>query len=233
MSNASPESPMLSRARFSLATILIAFLIIGLALVVVLQRWQIGPLRRELRAMREQLGSLTINDVSRVYAIQVRQPDPNLWRWRIYLPSGHDYCIREVEGTLPSRMGKQDKDWLEEVKNAQYGVGRGEYSGSELNGELNIEASLFDTGKSWRFCVRPGNNVTELPPSFIGDWLGDISRIESSATSKDAQMEFDPREPIILLHLEQPVLKPITGGGTQSTESATPTHGIVIWLERQ
>lgn len=216
--------------RYSLRTALLLTTIIALAISVVLL-WRDAEFARGVaRRLRGEVGQFTIDDQTRVNAIQVRQPDPNLWRWRVYLPPGRPYKLRQAVGPLPSRVGMKDKDWLTAVKNNQYGS-LGEHSGSEMQGELVVEASLFRQTDGWRFVTRPGDDVSFFPLTSLGTWLDELSRIERGDVSKNAQRVFERHEPIILLHLVKPVLKPTAGGGTQSTEDTKPAEGIVVWLE--
>lgn len=218
------------RFRYSILNILVLMTIIALAICVVLL-WRDAEFARGVaRSLRGEVGQLTIDDKTRVIAIQVRQPDPHLWRWRVYLPPGRLYKLRQAAGPLPSRVGMKDKDWLTAVKNNQYGY-LGEHSGNEMQGELVFEASLFRQEDGWRFVTRPGDDVSVFRSTFLGDWLGDSSRIERGDVSKNAQRVFERHEPIILLHLVKPILKPTAGGAIQSTEDPKPAEGIVVWLE--
>lgn len=218
------------RMRFSLSNLMWAILSLALALVVFVQWRDLTALRQELRGSREQLGNLSIDNSSHAYAIRVQQPDPNLWRWRVYVPPNRNYRLMQVQGMIPPRTGKKDADWLAEISKASV-VERGEHSGPEISDAFNVEMSLFHDRDQWRMETKPGHDVTQFAPSFIGDWLEPLNRSESTEGLVDHQREYSDREPIVLLQLEQPISNPAVGGGTKFSEPTVPAPGIVLWLE--
>ncbi len=236
MTDPSGKFPATRRPRFSSATLLLAFAIVALALVVILQRREISPLRAELLQLRQQRGQLMIENPARAYAVRVPQPDPNLWRWRVYLPPHQKYRLVNVQGTIPPRLispqkGKDDSTWVADLNQAP-SVARCEHTGPELSGEFNVEVSLFHYEDRWRVVVDPGHDITELPPSFIeGDWLAPTDRCESTENLVGNQRDYGDHEPIVLLQLEKPVVSPAPGGGTKRSEPTVPAPGIALWLE--
>lgn len=219
------------RFRFSLLTAILVLTIVALAIVVVLQWREIFPLETKVRQLRTEVGSLTIDDSSLSQAIQLRQQDPNIWRWRIYLPPGGQYKLKEAGGLLPPRAGKPDELWLQDVDKAKRGVSRGEFSGVPLEGEFTLEASLLRRENGWRFAATPGPGVTIY--HFEEDWPAELGRIVSSGVPSDAQRTLKPGERVLLLYLSMPQLTPAIGGGTRSEPPSSPAEGIVLWLEQQ
>ena len=74
------------RPRISLLSALLFMTIAGMAIVIV-QLWrEVGPLRAEVRRLRNELGVLTVENPSRLHAIEVRTKDEMIWKWRIWVP---------------------------------------------------------------------------------------------------------------------------------------------------
>jgi hypothetical protein len=218
------------RPRFSLLTALLLMTIVGMAIVLV-QLWrEVGPLRLENRQMRTELGQLTIDVASQVQAIEVRQPDPNLWRWRLYLPPGGKYQLLEFGGILPARGGLSNQQWLDTLKNAQHGIGSGAFSGHMLEGELTLEATLRKENDQWKFATHPGGGASHYV--ITDDWLADTARIDASDIWEGQQCVYEPGEPILLLYLPKPVRTPAAGGGTSLSMPKEPAEGIILWLEQ-
>src|SRR5947207_15917846 len=113
----------LFRPRISLLTALLLMTIAGLAIVVVLQWREVGPLRAENRRMRDELGYLSIDDPTKAYAIQLKTVGDEPWKWRVYLPPGGKYEMCCYSGhPLPAAMALQGHDWPAAVKGHGGGV---------------------------------------------------------------------------------------------------------------
>ena len=136
-----------------------------------------------------------------VQAIEVRQPDPNMWRWRIYLPNGKRYKISEFAGQLPPRGKLTNREWLSAMQSAQYN-GSGEFSSDAISGEFTMEASLLRVDGGWRLKTHPGGGPSTYP--FTDDWPAD-PRYRRSDVWQDTQRILNPGEPILLLYLSKPV----------------------------
>jgi hypothetical protein len=89
------------RPRLSLLSALLLLTIAGMAIVIV-QLWrEVGPLRREVQALRAEVGVLGIDDDRKIHAIQVKQPIGFQWTWRLWLPKGYDYWFCASREVLP------------------------------------------------------------------------------------------------------------------------------------
>lgn len=94
------------RLRFTLLNLLLLFAVVFQGLVI----WQLSPLRRENRDLREQCGLLTVEDPSLIYVTQLPTVHPTRWEWRVHLPRGRNYvlnaanCVGQGE-SLPSSEG--------------------------------------------------------------------------------------------------------------------------------
>lgn len=215
--------------RFSSLTAFALMTIVGLGIAVVLQWRELGPLRAEVRQMRTELGRLSIDDPSQVQAIEVRQPDPNLWRWRVYLPPGGQYKLCSFGGILPARGSQSNREWLNALKSAGVGISSSEFSNFKWEDELNFEASLISFDGRWKFETHPGG---ESRYSLTDNWPADIGRYQASDIWETRQRTFSPGEPIVLLYLAKPVKAATPGGGTQTSVPTEPEEGIALWLEQ-
>jgi hypothetical protein len=162
--------------RISLLSAILLTTIFGMGIVIFVQWRELGPLQSEVRQMRTQLGLLTIEDPSRVHAIEVRQPDSNLWRWRIYLPFGRKYRLVEFGGRLPARGLLSTQQWFDVLTKAS--IGRGEYSGMDLAGEFTLEASFTQVDGQWKFETHPGGGSAHY--AFTDNWPAHSYRLAPS-----------------------------------------------------
>ncbi len=76
------------RPRFSLLNALLSMTIVALAICVI-QLWrEVGPLRAEVRRLRDEVGVLVVDDKSKIHIIRVNIRDELAWKWRIWIPQG-------------------------------------------------------------------------------------------------------------------------------------------------
>ena len=63
--------------------------IVGMAIVVV-QLWrEVGPLRTEVRQLRDEVGRLSIDDPIESFTRSRSAPTSDLtWKWRVWVPAG-------------------------------------------------------------------------------------------------------------------------------------------------
>ncbi len=104
------------RLRFSLLTVLLVTTIVGMAIVVVMQWRSLAPLRAEVRRLRNEVGDLSVDDPTKLCAIQVNTHDELTWKWRVWVPQGKVYRVREYGGEVPKEGYPEDGGtvWLRE-----------------------------------------------------------------------------------------------------------------------
>jgi hypothetical protein len=87
--------------RFSLLTMILLTTIVGLTMVIV-QLWrEVGPLRKEVRRLRDEMGVLTVEDPTRLHAIEVRTKDEMIWKWRVWIPERAKTVLKLSWGSVP------------------------------------------------------------------------------------------------------------------------------------
>lgn len=224
--------------RFSLLTFLFLTTIVAMAIVLMMQWREMGPMHAELRRLRAETGQLAIDDPQKAYAIAIPMVDDDTWRWRIYLPPGRRYALYEYSGYLPNQVLFSGRAWYDEVKAKG---GGGSSSSTAQTGEFILDAHIDKDGGQWvmttkaRHQVGPqietgGSRVSIHQPH--GDWLADNrGRIVSSSVNATKQREFGPDEPILLLHRIRPVITELPGGGYTSSTPTGPADGFALWLE--
>ena len=84
------ESPG-GRWHFSLRALLVAIVIICAVIGYIVLGRDLYQTRQELRTLRAETGHLSIDDRSQLHAIAVEVAEPKTWRWRLFIPKGHQY----------------------------------------------------------------------------------------------------------------------------------------------
>jgi hypothetical protein len=91
------------RPRISLISALLLTAIAGMAIVIT-QLWrEVGPLRKEVRMLRDETGRLSIEDESKLHAIEVRTDDDLTWKWRVWVPQGQLVTVHSRWGNMPRK----------------------------------------------------------------------------------------------------------------------------------
>jgi hypothetical protein len=213
--------------RFSLLTAFLATTIIAMGIVIALFWREVGPLRNEVRQMRIDLGQLTIDDPTQAYGIQVREYDKDLWRWRIYLPSGGQYSLHCVKGILPPRGQISLRQWLDSMPQMD---NVSMMSGSGLDREHIWEVSIKERNGVWSVETTPGRITMDV--KFKDDWF-DGTRLVGGDLQSDLQATFTPDQPILLLYIPKPDATPGSGGGMSYDWPTGAAEGIVMWIEQR
>jgi len=89
------------RPRFSLLTLLLLTTIVAMVTALWQQHPRYAPLRDEVRKLRNEVGSLTVDDPTKPHAIEVETGEPNHWRWRVYIPEQGNYRVHCYGDHIP------------------------------------------------------------------------------------------------------------------------------------
>src|SRR5438067_5220438 len=102
--------------RYSLGTLLILVAVVGVIVGSYVMGTRLRRAERELKALRDETGRLTIGDRSQVHVINVRVDEdsaadvtgadvtgeePNTWRWRLFIPKGQKYSWNLAAKDIP------------------------------------------------------------------------------------------------------------------------------------
>jgi hypothetical protein len=198
------------RPRFSLLTILFLFALVGCG-ITIWQLWrEVGPLREEVRRLRDEVGELAIDDATKIHAIETRQPDELTWRWRLWIPEGRTYVIRSTGGEIPKVGFPQlgGSMWVREPGEIwiEYRITKDPHSGTWRGSIHRKEGSVGSDEQPW---VDWGNR------SGTGEGVGTSTR------------SYAPDETVVITRQR-------FGQSVPSSEDIPdPAPGFMIWLEPQ
>jgi hypothetical protein len=202
--------------RLSLLSALLLMTIVGMAIVIA-QFWQeIGPLRKEVRALRNEVGKLSIDDRSKIHAMSLHTDEESTWKWRIWIPEGKQVAMHLQWGNVP-RTGVPQRP------SNTYTFGPGE-------GTLTLKVRRDVKGENWIANLGTtfgGSLGVDIPPDqrfFLWD------RSASTGDGVGASVAFEPDQKTILL-IRNRVAK--VSGSSQINKIAEPTAGFIIWMEQQ
>lgn len=142
--------------RFSLRTLLLATVFLAMALAIVVLSWELVPLRAEVQQLRNEAGYLTIEDPTKLHAIEIETESPLMWKWKVWVPNqpGTLWLHAEV-GEIPA---------VENTTQAKRRIGSGcdmsGFSGraGELGHEEMITARVYQgIDEKWKFAYAIGD----------------------------------------------------------------------------
>ena len=192
------------RPRFSLLSTLLLMTIVGLAIVTARLWREIGPLRAEVRQLRDEVGVLSIDDPTKLCAIRVRTPEDYTWKYRIWIPEGRSYALKYSGESIP-------KTGIPKANG---------YTTFSQSGAMWIEYRIKrEVGtKRW---------VASLDTSFgsVGgasqEWVNWKQRTASDDGVYDGTKAFEPDKVIVLARWRV----------SQAAQIDDPSAGFMIWLE--
>jgi hypothetical protein len=194
--------------RFSLSTTLLLMALVACG-ITIWQLWrEVGPLRQEVRRLRDEVGELAVDDPTKIHAIQVRQPDELTWRWRLWIPEGRSYVLRSVGENIPMAGSPKEGGtmWLRD------------------SGEMWVEYQITKDPRSgeWRGKLsREGGSVG----ADTHEWVNWGNRSGSSEGVGTKTMVFEPDETVVLTRQR-------FGQSVKSSDDIPdPAPGFMIWLE--
>jgi hypothetical protein len=182
---------------------------------------------RELKALRDETGRLTIGDRSQVHVINVAVDEPNTWRWRVFIPKGQKYSWNLAAEDIPQLDVPQEAG-VKMISNEPYW---------ERDNEMLVTATLRRQDDSnWRLSVESrigesrhqmGGVSLEIPAEKLA-WnntpgAGHDGQVAGSSGTR----LYEPRRPIILLQRRPLARQP---DGTHAP-SPDPMPGFMIWLQ--
>jgi hypothetical protein len=196
------------RPRISLLSSLLLMTVVGLAIIVA-QLWsEVGPLRSELRRLRDEVGALSIDDPTKPCAIAVRTTDDFTWKWRLFIPDGRSYKLKYSGERIP-------KDGI-----------------PQAHGTI----SLSDAGETWieyRIKSDPQSGIwtDTLRTPFAGvgssrqEWVTWDRRTSSSPGVGYTTQTFELGKLIVLARHR------VSQKAGDSSKIENPSAGFMIWLE--
>jgi hypothetical protein len=227
-------------ARFSLCSALLVTTIVAMAITIALFWREIGPLRAEVRQLRAETGQLTVDDPTKIYATAVNSPPRvgNSWKWRFYLPPGHQYCLHTLTGVVGAKGFDNDNGSLSSTM-----MESGEYvyeiaAGKDSDGTWVLHETSQRVNPQGELQQRSGGT------SSIGShtaWLDARGGTSYNGVNKQMSKAFDPDKSVELLRLRAGTFTPTYPGTTDpakvnvgtSTPATGAADGILIWIDEK
>jgi hypothetical protein len=203
------------RPRISLLSALLLMTILGMAIVIARFWHEIGPLRKEVRALRNEVGKLSIDDKTKIHAMSLHTDDQLTWKWRIWVPEGKQVGMHLQWGNVP-RTGVPQRP----TTTSTFGPGEGTLTlkvHRDVKGE-NWFANLGSTfGGSVGVDIPPDQRFFLWPRSAgTGDGVG-------------ASIAFEPDQKTIVL-MRNRVAQ--VNDSSLINKMEGPTAGFIIWLDQ-
>ena len=197
------------RPRFSLLTALLVTTIVGMAIVLVVQWRALGPLRAEVRRLRDEVGELSVDDPTKLCAIQVDTRDELTWKWRVWIPENRVYRLRLYGEEVPAKGFPNEGGtiWLREPGECvvEYRITRDPRDGKWYGG---LKAG-------------PGSVGKDAQP-----WVEWKSRTSTTGGVGKDTRSFEPDQRVELTRHR-------VSQADSSDDIEDPAAGFMIWLEPQ
>lgn len=220
-----PESKTGFRPRISL----LAFLL-GISLVAVgVSHWQtsrqLQSLMPELRKLRSEAGYITVDDNTKFHALAIETGDPNIWKWRMFIPKGTKYqwniaCENIPQTTPPATAGTT-------------GTSNETYWETDTN--VLVTARLHENENGdWTLAISStiGESADQMAgatltiPAEKIQWMKTSHSTDGQIIGTNETAIRDPKGPIILLQ-RRPCQQQPDGSFRPSTGTMP---GYMIWL---
>jgi hypothetical protein len=211
---------------------LLLITIAGMAMAIWQQSRELVSLRAENRQYRKELGSLSIDDEDKIYAMQVHVADPmsDVSRYRIYLPKKRKFMLYSRWLTVPGRSSNDSRqEWLDNLRQWKSG-GFGPIDSGEFTIDLQFRKN--PKAKNQFELIRqrlgqPANMEGAIMPQ-LGESQGWTI---SSEVPRGEQKEIDPADGIVLFALRD-------AGATSTGSRAMPDEtrelpGVILWIQEE
>jgi hypothetical protein len=202
--------------RFSILTALLLLTIFAMAIVIVELWREVRPLRDELVQLRNETGRLSVDDPTKIYAIEVRTNDPLLWKWRVWVPQGPTVIARNYWGPIPA-SGMPAVAGSIHLKPGENWV--------------TLRAHPSATGTTWSAYLETEGSSVGMGIQPADRWW-DWSTTSSSADGVGYSTSMPARESDRVLVLKRMRVSSVTSSNP-SSQSAAKTTGFMAWLERR
>jgi len=204
------------RPRISILNALLLMTILGMAIVIGRLWREVVPLRSEVQLLRSETGRLSIDDPTKIHAIEVHTNDPMMWKWRVWVPEEMRVKALVNWGTVPHE-GVPPMQCGVELDPGEQWVTLQLVHGS-TNGSWYARVETTGSGSSVR--IDEKDYWWEGPPRAMaapGVGYGRTEKID------------DLKTPFVLnrYHIGDPSVT----NSSDLMKPGPPTTGFIIWLE--
>jgi hypothetical protein len=194
---------------------------IAALLLVIWRQWRdVGPLRAEVRRLRDEVGELTIADKSRVHAIEVATSAPLHWKWRVWIPDA-------AGGYVHFHFGDVPRDGYPDTRNI---------GGLQLRaGEHVINLVVFRDPVTGQWKASCAGVTTPLSDSAAEWFTGKMRESRGSGVGFQTAV-IQPGQKTLLLKRHRVSLAKDANGPLPPRDllnDPSPAPGFIIWLERK
>jgi hypothetical protein len=211
-----------SRFQFSLLTLLLLVTIVCLSAALWVMCRNLRETQAENQEFRDRFGYLTISDPKKIHVIRIPNHEEDAWRWRVYLPEGHQYQVCFQVGKIPRGLP------ADLSSDHSMPLAPGEHTlfaslSSELHG--NPVFHVRDFGNRMMGTALVGEK---------GDWLDDYTGGTLTGVLQGGTSVFETSDnPKILLRLQVSESVASTGQlvGKQGGSKPRSARGVVVWIE--
>jgi hypothetical protein len=195
------------RLSISILTALLLMTILAMAIVLAHLWREVGPLRSEVKDLRQQVGVLTLDDPSAIQAVGIPSDTDDVFKWRIHVPTNQNAIMLVKCGDVP-RTGYPSTSTRIPVT-----------AGDNV---VTIKGRRFE-GESMALVaqIEGMNNATIGLPQVSGTngmFQGDILRSE--------QKTMDSSNQLLLVRMRY-----APPGKSTALANDGPLPGFIIWLE--
>jgi hypothetical protein len=197
-----------SRLRFSLLNILFLMALVACGITILMLWREVGPLREEVRRLRDEAGMLVVDDPTKVHAIEVNTRDELTWKWRVWIPKGRTYIVRGNGGGIPMEGFPKDGGSMPIYEPGEHVIGY-EIDRDRTNGQWYGKTTLAGTGSVGK----------DHQP-----WVEWTSRTSTGGGVPKSAQSFETGE-----HIE--LIRHRVSQASDSSKIEDPSAGFMIWLE--
>ncbi len=205
------------RPRISILTALLLMTIVGMAIVIV-QLWrEVGLGKAQVHDLRSEMGALSIEDNSKLYAIEVRTNESLYWKWRVWVPEGKPTSVRMQWGNVPKTGVPNDVPHGEQVAILEPG-----------ERWVAVRIKHGPVKNTWSAALETALCSGEIEVAKNDRWWEWESSIYEEGVEFSSQDVPDPAQPFVLKRLRA---VHNTVGSSDPSVVASPTSGFIIWLD--
>jgi hypothetical protein len=182
--------------------------IVALSVTVALLYREVGPLRQEVRKLRDEVGHLSISDPTKLHAIRVDTSEELTWKWRLWIPEEQGYRLRSYEGEVPKSGYPSSGVTISRLK----------------SGETWIDYRIRSDPKSGKLCGAmrmPGFRAGGDSHDWV-QWPRKRSTLDGVTSSTHV---FVPGQTVELIRLR------VSKDAASAQDIEDPAAGFMIWLE--
>jgi hypothetical protein len=218
------------RPRISLVAALLLMTIAGMAVLLV-QKWRESDAQRqEIGRLRAELGYLSIDNENKVYVKQIDVNEPDIRRFRIYLPKNRKFKLYFRTLTVPGRQPNETGSaWLATVLKTIKRGGNQNIPNGEFTFEVQTRRNAVPK-EHWELAchVLGSGDLSVLGAPGLTDRRG--WTITSDA-SLGKQQEMDPDDGLVLYSLREGAVKENKGRFTKiKPDDTVEAPGVILWI---